>query len=119
MKKILLGIVIIVVCLCIFSGITGHITNSRIQKRIAYWKTLISEEIPIGTTKERMEQWGKQRHLNLTWIPSRNFFDTTVERVPDAGIGFPCSEWNIIIDIQMGNNGTSAKQKVHSVGSCV
>jgi len=119
MKKVLITIIVIVITLCVFSVVTGHITNSRIQKRTTYWKSLIDAEIPTGTTKEKIEQWGKQRGLHLTWIPDRNFFDANVEQVPESGIGFPCSEWNIIVDIYIGKDNASVKGEVSTVGSCV
>ena len=118
MKRILIGIVAIVVFMYIFSEVTGHITNSRIQKRITYWKSLIDTEVPIGTVREKVEQWGRQRHLGLGWIDSKKFFDANVEQIPNVGIGVPCSAWNIIIDIYMGNDGRSIRREVHSVGSC-
>ena len=119
MKKILLGIVTIILFLGIVYTLTGQITHNRIQKRVAYWESLIDKEIPTGTRKENVEQWGQQQHLKLEWIPSKNMLDANVEQLPDAGIGFPCSSWNIIVDIYIGNDGSSLRRKVHSIGNCI
>jgi hypothetical protein len=119
MKRILIIFVSIIAMIFIYSVITGWITNYRIQKREAYWKLVIDSEIPNGTTKERLIDWLKQRHLNSTWISGQNVFDENVEQISDAGIGFPCGSWDIIIDISLGDNNKTVGRRIHSVGACL
>ena len=119
MKGTLIGILAIVILMLAFSEITGRITNSRIHKRVAYWKSLVDKELPPGSAKESVQQWGKDHHLNLIWVSSKNLFDANVEQIPVVGIGFPCDEWNIIIEIYIGNDGKSVRREVYSVGSCI
>ena len=121
MKKILVGImaVAIIIFVSIYLEVTERITDSRIQERIAYWESLIDTEVPSGTRKETVEYWGKQRQLNLNWIPDKNIFRAKVDQIPVAGIRFPCSEWNVIIDIYIGNNGKSLRREVRPFGICL
>lgn len=119
MKKIFFSVVIIGVCLGIFSAITGQITHQRIQERKSYWTKLMETEIPIGSTSQEIEEWNKRHDLNMRWVGGRDFYNGNVEQVPDAGIGFPCSQWNVIIDIHVGLDGKSTSQNVHSVGTCI
>lgn len=116
MRKILF---VIVACLGVLWSITSNITNNRVQKRLTYWRSLLDDELPAGTPKETVERWGRQRNLPLSWISDRNFFNANVEQVPDAGFGFPCAEWNVIIDIYVDAEGKTNKQDVHVVGSCI
>jgi hypothetical protein len=116
----LIGILAMVALTLVFSEVTERITYNRIQKRIAYWESLVDKELPSGSSKERVEQWGRDHHLKFfELIPSKNFFDANVEQIPAVGIGFPCSDWNIIVDIYMGNDAKSIGRKVHTVGSCI
>jgi hypothetical protein len=59
MKRTLTGILAIVVLMLAFSEITGRITYSRIHKRVSYWESLVDKELPPGSAKESVQQWGK------------------------------------------------------------
>ena len=121
MKNFLIVIIGIIAILAIYSVITGRITDSRISNQVEHWKSVLDAEIPIGTSKEKVEEWGKKRHISNSWelIPGKNFFNANVAQVPDAGIGFPCSQWNTIIEVYIGADGKSNKREVYSVGSCI
>jgi hypothetical protein len=112
MRKVLISTVIIVVCIFIFLKTTGHITESRIQKRIAYWQSWIDSELPIGATKVSVEEWLKQ-HPNFKEQNPGISFKGVVEEIPVVGIRFPCSSWKIGIDIYIGQEGTYIKREVY------
>ena len=119
MRGSLIILVLIVVMVCIYLITTGFITNYRIQKREAYWKSEINSEIPNGTSKEKLIEYLNQRNLNSSWIPGQKVFNENVEQIPDAGIGFPCGSWNIIIYIFLGDDNRTKGNEIHSVGSCI
>ncbi len=126
--KLMLKIVLVVLAsLLIIGGITRHITNNRIDKRVVYWESLIDSEMPAGSSIKLVKQWGKKRNISASIITGNKFqppeakqiFYSNVESIPDAGIGFPCSSWNIIIEIYFGQDEKYVGRRVHAVGSCI
>jgi len=41
-----------------------------------------------------------------------------VEKVPEPGLKFPCSEWNIIVEITLDADGHAKDSSVRAVGTC-
>ena len=116
-----LGLLETIAAAWIGETITRQMTFSRINERKAYWEAAIDSEIPTGTTKESIETWATSRHLKdrLVWEPDKSLLEVNVERVPNAGILFPCSDWNLIFNLYLGETGTLIRREVHVIGSCV
>ena len=113
MKKILIGVVAIVVFIFLFTAVTEFIANILIQKRISYWKSLIDSELSNGVTKEKMGQWIKKRHLNLSW--DNRGYSGDVDEIHYVGNPIPCgTARNIRVDLEVGKIIT--KYQVEKVG---
>ena len=118
-KIIWMGTLILIGSILIYTEITSVITQGRTVNRAYYWKTSINKELPLGSSEQAIKEWGLGRNLHLEFSPNRNSYEANVEQVPVVGMSFPCSEWNIIVDIYVGMDGKSSKQDVHMVGSCI
>jgi hypothetical protein len=92
--------------------------SMQLDARVKFWEKEMADEIPVGSSAEKIQQWGKAKDLRFfELIKSQNAFSTNVEVV--RGIGLICPDWNIIIRIEMGSDNRSEKQNVHTVGSCI
>lgn len=98
-------------------GCTSH--NAHVKERADYWKSDLDTNIPAGTTSAKAIEWGISKNIKFDYLPSKNWLYSNVERVPDSGIGFPCSEWNIMLKVILDANGYAVKNEVSAVGSCI
>jgi len=89
-----------------------------VKGKIANWQTLLTSEIPIGSTKDQVIQWGEKRGIKFTFLEQQQELYAIAEKIPDPS-GIICTEWNITIQIGIGANGISTNQKVGSVGACI
>ncbi|WP_026223521.1 hypothetical protein [Methylosarcina fibrata] len=93
--------------------------STQLNERTKFWKSELAHNIPTGTPKEKALQWGKEHQVKFAFLEKQNWLYANVERVPDSGIGFPCSEWNIILKVFLGADGKSVGNEVNAVGSCL
>lgn len=100
-----------------FMGCTSE--NTRLNERTKFWKSELAHNIPTGTPKEKAIQWGEKHQVKFDLLEKQNWLYANVERVPDSGIGFPCSEWNIILKVFTGADGNSIGNEVTALGSCI
>lgn len=94
----------------------GH---SQLQERVTFWQNTLAKEVPIGTSTERIKEWGVAHHIKFDYLELQHWLYANVEAVPEKGIPFPCSEWNIILKISIDVTGHSTKNEVSTVGSCI
>jgi hypothetical protein len=73
--------------------------NSHARERAEFWKAELARDIPPGTAKDNAIQWGKDRNVKFDFLEKQRMLYANVEHVPDSGIGFPCSDWNIILEV--------------------
>jgi hypothetical protein len=64
-------------------------------------------------------QWGKDRNVKFDFLEEQRGLYANVEQVPDSGIGFPCSDWNIILKVSLDPNDCTSGSEVRTVGSCL
>jgi hypothetical protein len=93
--------------------------NSRARERAEFWKAEMARDIPPGTTKEKAIQWGKDRKVKFDFLEKQRWLYANVEQVPGSGIGFPCSDWNIILTVSLDPNDRTIGNEVSTVGSCL
>jgi hypothetical protein len=93
--------------------------NSHARERAEFWKAELAHNIPLGTTKEKAIQWGKDRNVKFEFLEEQHWLYANVEHVPDSGIGFPCSDWNIILKVSLDANDRTTGREVSTVGSCI
>ena len=86
----------------------------------AHWQSIIDKEIPIGSTRQAIEAWGKSRGLTfqdtakVSDMPLTLFAE--VERAPADGV--VCKEWQFNVMITLSPEGRSRQQHVSGAGTC-
>lgn len=93
--------------------------NSHARERADFWRAEMARDIPPGTAKEKAIQWGKGRNVKFDFLEQQRWLYANVEHVPDSGIGFPCSDWNIILKVSLDANDRTIGNEVSTVGSCI
>lgn len=101
-------------------GAVGCKRNApAVKERIAFWENTLQTEVPVGSSKNQILRWGDERHVPFIYIPEKRWFYAIVEKLPEPGIPFPCSEWNITVQITLDSTDHSIANHVGMVGSCV
>lgn len=93
--------------------------NFRACERAEFWRAEIARDIPLGTTKEKAIQWGKDHNVKFDFLEKQRWLYANVEQVSDSGIGFPCSDWNITLKVSLDANDRATGSEVSTVGSCL
>lgn len=94
--------------------------RSAFNDRKAYWEKLLASAVPAGTPKAAIEDWGKSQSIHFDYIKQRQMLYANAERVTEHGLTrFICSQWNVIIQIQLDSDAKAIKREVSGVGSCL
>ncbi|GLX80236.1 hypothetical protein tinsulaeT_35760 [Thalassotalea insulae] len=103
----------------IFLSGCSQISNQKLEERMRYWEASLEKNIPKGTSIELIQQWALKNSIEFIENPKTKILYANVEAIEDSGIGFPCSNWNIILKIQLDNNGDLSDSSIDSVGTCL
>jgi len=110
----------IIIAPLIFIALTGCSSgHPKLQERIAFWRNTLAKDVPVGTNAENIRAWGTAHHVKFDYLEQQQWLYANVAKIPEKGIHFPCSEWNIILKITIDSAGRSVKTDVSSVGSCI
>jgi hypothetical protein len=93
--------------------------NHALKERTAYWREALSQGVPTGTSREKALEWAISRNVKFEYLEQQHWLYATVEQVPESGVPFPCSQWNIILKITIDPTGHSVKNEVSTVGTCL
>ncbi len=63
--------------------------------------------------------WGAEHHVKFDFLEQQRWLYANVERVPESGVPFPCSEWNIILTFHLDEQQRSMMNEVSTVGACL
>jgi hypothetical protein len=83
------------------------------------WDATIEKQVPIGTGRSKVEAWVAANTILLRYDADRNQLYGVVEKVPEPGLKFPCSDWNVIVEIRFDTRGRVLNHFVHTVGTCL
>lgn len=108
---------ILVVCLLALVGCST--ARQKLDERKAFWRNALNAEVPVGSRKGAIEAWGARHGVKFMYLEKKQWLYANVERIPEEGIPFPCSDWNIIVEIPIGTEGQSLENRVSAVGSFV
>lgn len=111
-KLSLLGLLMLVGSYTVWLYVFGSVKASE---RRAYWQETVAQEIPLGATKQQIQQWTQRHAFTLDELPQQHKLYISLEKIPDHGL--ICSEWSIIMQIKM-DQFRSLQQNVESYGSC-
>jgi hypothetical protein len=110
-------IALVALALFALSACTGR--NHALQERIAYWQANLSEGVPVGSNRVAAMTWAASRDVQFQYVEEQHWLYAIVERVPESGIPYPCSQWNIILKVRFDSTGHSTKSDAGAVGSCL
>ena len=104
----------------LLSGMSGcDRDDHQLEQRVSFWKSELQSGVPLGSSADVAVAWGNTHGVSLDLLPEQKWLYGIIERVPEKGIAFPCSEWNIVIRIQLDEHGKTAENFVETVGTCV
>ncbi len=106
--------VLALLCLALLAGCSDQ--SARITERVAYWDQVLATQIPVGTERQRIEAWAESKSIRLSEDIPKHSLHASVEEIP--GIGFACSTWYITIQIELGADNRSIRQRAGRAGSC-
>jgi hypothetical protein len=106
--------------LLIAISVTGcsNAPTPNVESRVSHWNALLSSEIPLGSKKNDVLIWGSNHDVSFDYLEKQHILYAVSEKVKDPR-GFPCDEWNIIIQISLNKKDVSIKQTVEAVGTCI
>ena len=101
----------------LLSACTGD--KSALQDRVSFWRAQMSEGVPVGSSVGNIQAWGHVHHVAFDYLEQQHLLYANVESVPESGLKFPCSKWNIILKVSINSAGVSTNNEVSTVGTCV
>ena len=109
----------VIFILALFLSGCSESNNPVLDEKIKHWELLLNNNVPSGTSLKSIESWALKNNIQFHKNPTTNKLYANVEAVKDTGMGFPCSHWNVILEIQLNKNKSSISNSVSSVGTCV
>jgi hypothetical protein len=110
---------IIAILLISLSLVACKYDTAKLDERIAFWKNALASDLPVGTNADEIKKWGATHGVKFDDLKVQHWLYANVESVPETGIPFPCSAWNIIIKITVDTTNRSVQNNVSTVGSCI
>lgn len=89
----------------------------KVAGRVALWQQTVDRDIPPGTGQREIIEWGLKNDVTLHLLQKRDLYGL-IETMEPEGINFPCSRWNIILEITMNPAKESVRQKVRASDGC-
>jgi len=110
-------LVLVIVALATLAACAGD--RPVLTKRVTFWRDALSQGAPIGSTVEKVREWGTRYHVSFQYLEQQHWLYANVEQVPEEGMPFPCSQWNIILKVTIDPTGHSTENEVSTVGTCL
>jgi hypothetical protein len=113
----------VVTCLAVLAavllvdGCQTASTFTALDERVSYWRATVTQELPIGSSREDIEAWGVRRGIALKYTEQPHWLAGRLEDVvvPNEG---PCDTWNIGIVVTLDDHNRSKKQNVGATKIC-
>ena len=102
--------------------IASSITSHKLQARTTYWRGVVDSGVALGQPGSQAERWFRSRFpagVDDVSVPGQHSLVASAETIPVIGLTFPCAEWVIVVDIQVGPDNRVASRDVHTAGACV
>ncbi len=93
------------------------VPQRKVAGHVALWQQTIAREIPIGTDRKKILEWAEVNDIALYKFNYTDLYGLIETLVPE-GINFPCSRYNIIIEIRMDKEKKSKSQKIRASDGC-
>jgi hypothetical protein len=113
----------VVTCLALLAvalvadGCLSTSTTTALDGRVTYWRATVTQELPIGSSREDIEAWGVRRGIALKYTEQLHWLAGDLEDlvVPNEG---PCDTWNIGVVVTLDDHNRSKKQSVGATKIC-
>jgi len=96
--------------------------NDRFRSREAYWTSTLDREVNVGESKSEAQTWLERqvswRNAGDLYDPGERKFVGTVDKFHDP-IGYPCSDWDLAVEITIGKDDRVTGRKVTTSGACL
>jgi len=96
--------------------------NDRFRSREAYWTSTLDREVNVGESKPDTQAWLDRqviwRDAGDLYDPAERMFFGTVDKFHDP-IGYPCSDWDLAVEITIGKDDRVTGRKVTTSGACL
>lgn len=94
--------------------------HSLLNQRSAVWKSKADAELPPGRSVEEAKAWGTKSGIVFTHLDKQRQLYAIVERIPEGGLNkYVCSEWSIILKVNLTAIDTTAGSETSMVGKCL
>ena len=94
--------------------------QSNLNRRATEWKFRADREIPAGRSIDEVNAWAAKYGFVFLLLEKQKQLHAIVERVPESGLNkFVCSEWSIILKVNLTASGTTANNEIIKVGTCL
>jgi hypothetical protein len=105
----------VAVTLQVISSAVWH----RVEARRAYWTSAVNHEVWLGEPKAEVDAWiARRTHSADSYSADERKFVVTTDVIDDA-IGFPCTEWMVMIDVNLGKDDRVVSRSVNTPGECL
>ncbi|MFA5040776.1 MAG: hypothetical protein WC464_03985 [Bdellovibrionales bacterium] len=92
--------------------------ETKASQRVAYWEKKLDEVVPLNSSKESLLEWANKN--DFEFVPTEDGrLSAKVEWV--SGFGSPylfCSEWSIMLDVEINPFGDVQSRAVRKVLEC-
>ncbi|MRD48066.1 hypothetical protein GHT07_12310 [Caenimonas koreensis DSM 17982] len=94
--------------------------HSLMKRRATEWKSKADTEIPAGRSVEEARAWGSRNGIVFSDLEKQRQLYAIVERIPENGLSsYVCSDWSIILKVNLTASGTTVNNEVSTVGTCL
>jgi hypothetical protein len=89
----------------------------KLEEKTEAWKKIIELELPLGTEKSKILDWGKENNSEFISYNDKTTLVAVLETIEDPGIA--CSHWTIMMSVEFNGENKSLKNTVTKSGTCL
>ena len=93
--------------------------RTEFDARVQHWKSSIEAAAIPGTPRAQLEAWAKENGIQFHYLQQQHELYANVETLPEPGLKFPCSKWNVIAEISLDADDRAVVSHVQTVGTCL
>jgi hypothetical protein len=127
----MIRVIVIIVLAVVAVGLGALVVNQiranedarQVQYLLRYWTNKVGRDIRLGESREEVARWAsdqfpEKRGENL-FDAERRRFDFTANSVKATSFPYPCAEYAIEVEIDLGPDNRVRRRIVTTSGACV
>jgi len=97
-----------------------HRFDDRLRSENAYWTSTLDREVSIGELKTDAQAWVQLQVPagRANFDPVERKFIGVVDNIHEP-IGYPCSDWDLVVEITIGTDDRVTARRVTTSGACI